>query len=51
MMKCTCGNELGSLATSCPKCGKTFVFKTALIVLVFILVFGSFMIYMMVKYG
>ncbi len=34
-MKCKCGNEIGTLATNCPKCGTIFVGKTAAIVLIF----------------
>ena len=50
-MQCKCGNELGALATSCPKCGQTYVGKTAGIVLLFIILFGGFIIFMLTKYS
>jgi hypothetical protein len=50
-MQCKCGNEIGVMATSCPKCGETYILKTAAIVLGFILVLGGFLIFLMVKYG
>lgn len=46
-MKCTCGNEIAALATSCPKCGKTYIAKTAAIVVVFLFLLGGFLLFMM----
>jgi hypothetical protein len=40
-MQCPCGNELSALATSCPKCGKTFIFKSIFFVLLTIVVIAA----------
>ena len=34
--RCACGNEIGFLTTSCPKCGRTFVVRAFLQILAFI---------------
>ena len=46
MRTCLCGNPLGPLATSCPKCGRTFIGRTALIVTVFIVALAVYLIAM-----
>jgi hypothetical protein len=44
MGQCSCGKKIGALSTSCPKCGKTFVGKTAVFLLGFIILLGVLMI-------
>jgi len=37
MSRCACGAEIAPTATSCPRCGRTFIGKTIVIVLAFVI--------------
>ncbi len=50
-MTCACGNELSLLTTSCPRCGKTYVGKTAVIVAVFAVALFIFIGVIVTKFG
>jgi hypothetical protein len=44
MGQCSCGKKVSALSTSCPKCGKAFLGKTAVFILGFIVLLGALML-------
>ncbi len=50
-MQCKCGNELGTLAASCSRCGKSYIATTAAIVLLFVILLFVLTIFILNAFG
>lgn len=43
---CSCGNEISIITTSCPKCGKTYIVKAIVTILIFLLIAAAIQVAM-----